>query len=140
MAPGSTPSDRRLARPVRWPASGMGWHAPERCCPGCGAAADREFTRDEVEGLYAQHTADTGQVFAPEAVDLAFQLTCGQPWLVNALAPEMVDELVPERTVTVQPAHVRAAPDASSTYIRGTLSGLMARPAPRVAPAAPAVT
>ncbi|WP_438016271.1 AAA family ATPase [Sorangium sp. So ce315] len=72
----------------------------------------RDFTRDEVAGLYAQHTADTGQVFSPKAVDLAFQLTGGQPWLVNALAREMVDELVPDRGVTLLPAHVRAARDA----------------------------
>ncbi|XXX75476.1 hypothetical protein WMF30_48285 [Sorangium sp. So ce134] len=72
----------------------------------------RDFTREEVAGLYAQHTADTGQAFAPEAVDLAFQLTCGQPWLVNALAREMVDELVPDRSVALLPAHVRAARDA----------------------------
>ncbi|WP_437334015.1 hypothetical protein [Sorangium sp. So ce394] len=72
----------------------------------------RDFTRDEVAGLYAQHTAATGQVFAPDAVDLAFQLTCGQPWLVNALAREMVDEHVPDRSVTLVPAHVRAARDA----------------------------
>ncbi|WP_437657463.1 AAA family ATPase [Sorangium sp. So ce1182] len=72
----------------------------------------RGFTREEVAGLYAQHTADTGQVFAPEAVDLAFQLTCGQPWLINALAREMVDELVRDRSVALQPGHVRAARDA----------------------------
>ncbi|AUX37013.1 MULTISPECIES: hypothetical protein [Sorangium] len=42
----------------------------------------------------------------------AFQLTCGQPSLVNALARAMVDELVPDRSVTLLPAHVRAARDA----------------------------
>ena len=44
------------------------------------------FTADEVAELYAQHTADTGQPFTPEAQALAFELTRGQPWLVNALA------------------------------------------------------
>ena len=45
----------------------------------------RNFTREEVAALYAQHTGETGQVFTPEAVDRAFDLTQGQPWLVNAL-------------------------------------------------------
>lgn len=46
----------------------------------------RDFTAAEVAELYAQHTADTGQRFEPEALALAFALTQGQPWLVNALA------------------------------------------------------
>jgi hypothetical protein len=41
-----------------------------------------------MEQLYAQHTTETGQIFTPEAVERAWQLTQGQPWLVNALAYE----------------------------------------------------
>src|SRR5262249_28784506 len=44
----------------------------------------RNFLRDEVAELYGQHTTETGQVFLPEAIDRAFYLTQGQPWLVNA--------------------------------------------------------
>ena len=55
------------------------------------------FTRDDVAELYGQHTADTGQVFEPDAIDRAFELTCGQPWLVNALAAQAVDRLQPDR-------------------------------------------
>src|SRR5262249_30281640 len=40
------------------------------------------FTLDEVRDLYGQHTADTGQEFTADAVDRAFELTGGQPWLV----------------------------------------------------------
>lgn len=54
----------------------------------------RNFTANEVADLYAQHTADTGQHFEPEAVQRAFDLTQGQPWLVNALAKVAVEELV----------------------------------------------
>jgi hypothetical protein len=54
------------------------------------------FTRDEVAELYGQHTADTGQVFETAAIDRAFELTCGQPWLVNALAAQAVDRLQPD--------------------------------------------
>ena len=48
------------------------------------------FGRDDVARLYAQHTEATGQVFEPDAVARAWQLTRGQPWLVNALARECV--------------------------------------------------
>jgi hypothetical protein len=61
----------------------------------------RNFTRDEVATLYAQHTADTGQRFLPEAVDRAFELTQGQPWLVNALARQLVEVLVQDRAQSI---------------------------------------
>jgi hypothetical protein len=51
------------------------------------------FSRPECETLYQQHTQTTGQIFTPEAVELAWHLTQGQPWLVNALANEAIDEL-----------------------------------------------
>jgi len=47
-----------------------------------------EFTREDVEALYRQHTEETGQAFEPEALAAAWDLTRGQPWLVNALAYE----------------------------------------------------
>lgn len=46
------------------------------------------FTQQDVEALYAQHTTETGQQFTPEAVALVWELTQGQPWLVNALGYE----------------------------------------------------
>jgi hypothetical protein len=53
----------------------------------------RTFTDAEIAALYAQHTAATGQVFEPEAVRLACEYTCGQPYLVNALARWCVEEI-----------------------------------------------
>lgn len=53
----------------------------------------RNFTESEVGDLYGQHTADTGQAFPPEAVARAHWWSQGQPWLVNALAREVVDDL-----------------------------------------------
>ncbi len=44
------------------------------------------FTLDEIDALYAQHTEETGQTFTPEALEYVYYLTEGQPWLVNALA------------------------------------------------------
>ena len=47
-----------------------------------------DFTAAEVATLLQEHTLETGQVFTPQALDLVFSLTQGQPWLVNALAYE----------------------------------------------------
>jgi hypothetical protein len=69
----------------------------------------REFTAGEVGELYAQHTAETGQAFAPEALARVFELTEGQPWLVNALARQIVMTLVPDRAQTVTVADVDRA-------------------------------
>ena len=51
-----------------------------------------DFNEDEVRALLGQHTADTGQEFAPEALGTMWHQTRGQPWLVNALAKEMCFE------------------------------------------------
>jgi hypothetical protein len=61
-----------------------------------------DFTRDEVRELYGQHTAATGQVFLEEALDRVFELTGGQPWLVNALAQEIIEEMAvpPDQPIT----------------------------------------
>jgi hypothetical protein len=69
----------------------------------------RNFTRDEVAELYGQHTAETGQVFLPEAVDRAFHLTQGQPWLVNALAEQLTEVLVNDPAQPIASAHVDEA-------------------------------
>ena len=47
-----------------------------------------DFTEAETRALLEQHTAETGQAFAPEAVELLWNRTAGQPWLVNALGQE----------------------------------------------------
>ncbi|MDG4552382.1 MAG: AAA-like domain-containing protein [Candidatus Contendobacter sp.] len=51
------------------------------------------FRRDEVETLYRQHTLETGQEFAADVLDRVWELTRGQPWLVNALAYEVCFKL-----------------------------------------------
>ncbi len=48
-----------------------------------------DFTADQIAELYDQHTRATGQEFTKDAVDRVFELTWGQPWLVNALAHEI---------------------------------------------------
>ena len=47
-----------------------------------------DFTAAETRALLAQHTAETGQTFAEEALELIWTRTAGQPWLVNALCRE----------------------------------------------------
>ncbi|MDY7225485.1 hypothetical protein [Hyalangium rubrum] len=69
----------------------------------------RNFTAEEVAELYAQHTADTRQPFEPEALARAFELTQGQPWLVNALAKVAVEELVPNTAQPVRRADIDRA-------------------------------
>jgi hypothetical protein len=71
----------------------------------------RDFDRDEVLELYAQHTSETGQVFDVAAIDRAFALTGGQPWLVNALGRQLVEVVVPDRAIPLSAAHVDVAAD-----------------------------
>ncbi|MBT9313985.1 AAA-like domain-containing protein [Leptothoe spongobia] len=65
----------------------------------------RNFTREEVGELYAQHTHDTDQIFSDTAVDRAFYLTQGQPWLVNALARQIVEVIAPDPTINITVEH-----------------------------------
>jgi hypothetical protein len=59
------------------------------------------FTLEDVRKLYQQHTEATGQLFTPEAVDLAFHLTQGQPWLVNAIAKEIVEYIAKDPAIPI---------------------------------------
>jgi hypothetical protein len=45
-----------------------------------------DFNKEDVCNLYQQHTTATDQKFDSDAIEYAFELTQGQPWLVNALA------------------------------------------------------
>jgi len=72
-------------------------HASSEAAPITGGSAFNikakslhlgDFTPAEVTALLQEHTVETGQVFTPEALALVWELTLGQPWLVNALAYE----------------------------------------------------
>lgn len=69
----------------------------------------RNFSQADIASLYAQHTEATGQVFTPEATQQVYDLTQGQPWLVNALARQMVEKIVPDRAIALTPEHVDIA-------------------------------
>ena len=47
-----------------------------------------DFTPEQVDALLMQHTGETGQAWADGAKAEIWNATCGQPWLVNALADE----------------------------------------------------
>lgn len=48
------------------------------------------FTVGDVSELVGQHTTETGQAFDADAIRAVWELSQGQPWLVNALARECV--------------------------------------------------
>ena len=54
----------------------------------------KNFTKEEVEYLYDQHTKETGQIFPQDVTDSVYHYTQGQPWLVNAVAREIVTEIL----------------------------------------------
>jgi len=68
-----------------------------------------DFAREQLGELYAQHTAQTGQPFTPEAVDRAFAYSQGQPWLVNALAREITQKMRIEPPAPITAGHVDEA-------------------------------
>ena len=59
-----------------------------------------DFTAAEVTTLLHEHTAATGQPFTSEALTRVWDLTQGQPWLVNALAYEACFERLEGRDRT----------------------------------------
>jgi hypothetical protein len=51
------------------------------------------FTKDEISELYSQHTEETGQVFEDGAIERSWYWTEGQPWLVNAMADDIINKI-----------------------------------------------
>ncbi len=74
------------------------------------------FTADEIHRLYELHTQATGQVFAPDVFPLVWELTEGQPWLVNALAYEACFEMKENRDRT-KPITVEVMQEAKERLI-----------------------
>jgi hypothetical protein len=81
----------------------------------------RDFTAEEVAELYQQHTEATGQVFTAEAIERVFELTQGQPWLVNAIARQLTEVIAPEPTTSITTSMVEIAKEAlirrNDTYL-----------------------
>ncbi len=62
-----------------------------------------DFTEGDVNMLLQQHTDATGQPFTPDAMRQIWHYSQGQPWLVNALAREVVYNMREnrDRSVTI---------------------------------------
>ena len=69
------------------------------------------FTLEDVKSLYEQHTQATGQIFTPEAINHAYDLTQGQPWLVNALAKEVTEYLAEDVNIPITVDLINQAKD-----------------------------
>ena len=84
------------------------------------------FSDAEVRALLAQHTEATGQVFDDAAIARLTELAGGQPWLVNALASEIVSEL--RITGPIERSHVETAKErlilARATHLDSLTSKL----------------
>jgi hypothetical protein len=85
------------------------------------------FTPDEVRELYAQHTEDTGQAFTESALARAIELTAGQPWLVNALAREVIEEMAVPAPEPITEAHIEQAKERLILERATHLDSLVAR-------------
>jgi hypothetical protein len=87
----------------------------------------RNFHADEVAELYEQHTEATGQAWTAEAKARAFDLTQGQPWLVNALADQVTSWDVDDLSVTLNVAHIEKARETLIARRDTHLDSLVAR-------------
>jgi hypothetical protein len=86
-----------------------------------------DFSEGEVRELYAQHTAETGQPFTEQALSRAFEFTRGQPWLVNALARELIEELRVPASEPITVDHMEQAKERLILARATHLDSLVAR-------------
>ncbi len=75
-----------------------------------------DFDAAETRALLLEHTKETGQPFTPEALARVWDLTQGQPWLVNALAYRACFEMRQGRART-QPITVDLIDEAKEYLI-----------------------
>ena len=54
----------------------------------------KNFSICDIESLYVQHTQIAGQIFERSVIDKIFEQTDGQPWLVNAIAREIIEDIL----------------------------------------------
>lgn len=67
------------------------------------------FSLDELADLLAQYTAESGQRFDPDTVEMLHEQTGGHPFLVNRTAAILTEKLVPDRSVSITVDHLRSA-------------------------------
>ncbi len=86
-----------------------------------------DFSEGEVRALYAQHTAETGQPFTEDALARLFDLSGGQPWLTNALAREIIEEMRVSPPEPITREHVEEARERLILARATHLDSLVAR-------------
>jgi len=67
------------------------------------------FSKQDVIDLFAQHTAESGRKITEEALELVYEQTGGQPWLVNALYDRCLNWLNLSATETITADHIQIA-------------------------------
>jgi len=67
------------------------------------------FSKQDVIDLFSQHTAECGRKITEEALELVFNETAGQPWLVNALYDRCLNWLNLSATETITADHIQIA-------------------------------
>jgi hypothetical protein len=85
------------------------------------------FDQQDLQDLYAQHTEETGQPFDPDALEMAWELTRGQPWLVNALAREVIDKMRIAPPTPITATHMEQAKENLILARATHLDSLVAR-------------
>jgi hypothetical protein len=75
-----------------------------------------DFSQEEIRELYEQHTEATGQIFEEPIYPVIWDLTHGQPWLVNALARQATSEM-PEGRDRNRPVTVEMIEEAANQLI-----------------------
>ena len=85
-----------------------------------------DFDDEDVKDLLGQHERETGQAFDEAASARLMELAGGQPWLVNALAREVIDKMAVVGTITLE--HVEQAKErlvlARATHLDSLVSTL----------------
>ena len=82
-----------------------------------------DFTERETRALIGQHTEETGQIFEEGALARVWELTRGQPWLVNALAYQACFRDKAGRARD-RPISARAIDDAKETLVQDRVTHL----------------
>lgn len=68
-----------------------------------------DFSAADVRALYSQHSAQTGQPFEEAALLRVLEVTQGQPWLVNAIAQEIISKIGVTPPTPITADHVEQA-------------------------------
>ncbi len=88
-----------------------------------------DFSQEDIQALYTQHTQETGQRFEEDVYKRVFEFTQGQPWLVNALAYDVCfrDKAGQDRSKTITIDHINMAKEKLIQRRETHLDQLMAK-------------